>query len=229
MAEAVTRAAAGRSESERVAASAAPIAVAVARVIVGAAVVITLIVAYVQAGGGPAFDFFGYFTNFTSALSAALLIAAGCIGIRRSSAPGWLPLGRGTALACMLIVAVVYNAVVPGTGSAAPWISATLHAAFPALLLLDWVCVHDRPPLPWRRLWVVLPYPLVWLTVVLVRGATDGWVPYGFLLPERGAAALLATSGALLAALLASGALVWALSRVRARTAILRRAPSPAQ
>ena len=90
-----------------------------------------------------------------------------------------------------------------------------LHLVFPALLLLDWICIHDRPPLPWRTLWVVLPYPLAWLAVVLVRGATDGWVPYGFLLPERGVGALLATCAGLLVALIASGALVWALSRIR--------------
>nr|WP_314844312.1 hypothetical protein [uncultured Microbacterium sp.] len=54
--------------------------------------------------------------------------------------------------------------------------------------------------------------------VVLVRGATDGWVPYGFLLPERGFASLAATVAALLVALLAAAAAVWGLSRVPAPT-----------
>nr|WP_272914779.1 epoxide hydrolase [Rathayibacter rathayi] len=31
-----------------------------------------------------------------------------------------------------------------------------------------------------------MPYPIVWVVVVLVHGATDGWVPYGFPLPENG-------------------------------------------
>jgi len=76
------------------------------------------------------------------------------------------------------------------------------------------VLVADRPSLPWRRLWLVLPYPVVWLAVVLVRGVTDGWVPYGFLLPERGLPSLVLHVVGLLAALLASGALVWTVSRL---------------
>ena len=87
---------------------------------------------------------------------------------------------------------------------------------FPVLLLLDWSLIADRPQFPWRRLWIVLPYPILWLAVTLMRGVTDGWVPYGFLLPERGAAQLAATASGLLLTLLAAGAVVWALSRVRA-------------
>ncbi|MEJ6488621.1 Pr6Pr family membrane protein [Leucobacter sp. USCH14] len=190
--------------------------VAAARVLVGTTVILTLLSTYAQGDGGRnPFDFFGYFTNLTSALSAALLVAVGSIALRRRAAPRWFALARGVSVACMLIVATIYNVLVPGTGSAPPWVSAMLHLVFPALLLLDWICIHDRPPLPWRTLWVVLPYPLAWLAVVLVRGATDGWVPYGFLLPERGVGALLATCAGLLVALIASGALVWALSRIR--------------
>lgn len=51
--------------------------------------------------------------------------------------------------------------------------------------------------------------------MTLVRGAVDGWVPYGFLLPARGAWALVATSAALFATLVAAGALAWTMSRAR--------------
>jgi len=63
----------------------------------------------------------------------------------------------------------------------------------------------------------VLPYPLLWLAVTLLRGATDGWVPYGFLLPDRGPAQLTTTALALLVALLLAAVLTWALSRLPAR------------
>ncbi|WP_341957512.1 Pr6Pr family membrane protein [Microbacterium sp. LWH13-1.2] len=108
------------------------------------------------------------------------------------------------------------------------WASEALHTIFPILLVLDWIFVDDRSPLPWRRLWAVLPYPVLWLGVVLVRGATDGWVPYGFLLPERGAVSLATHAAGLLLALLVSGALVWALSRTRARRRVpaVRRSPT---
>ncbi|MEV8339393.1 Pr6Pr family membrane protein [Leucobacter sp. NPDC077196] len=195
-----------------------PAVVARARIAVGAAVILILVSTYLQGVGGQnPFDFFGYFTNLTSLLSAILLIVLGSIGAQKRPAPRWAAAVRGVAVACMLIVSVIYNVLVPGTGAAPPWVSAVLHIVFPAALLLDWICVGDRAPLPWRNLWVVLPYPLVWIAVVLVRGATDGWVPYGFLLPERGGGALVATIAGLLAALLASGALVWLLSRIPLR------------
>lgn len=92
--------------------------------------------------------------------------------------------------------------------------SAVLHAVLPLLVAADWTLVGDRPALPWRRLWLVLPYPVAWLVIVLVRGATDGWVPYGFLLPSHGPLSLALHVAGLLAVLLAAGAAVWAASRL---------------
>ncbi|MCM0640630.1 hypothetical protein [Cellulomonas wangsupingiae] len=67
------------------------------------------------------------------------------------------------------------------------------------------------------RLRWVLPSPLLWLAVVLARGATDGWVPYGFLLPAHGSGSLAVHVVALLGAHVAAGALVWAASRTGPR------------
>lgn len=128
------------------------------------------------------------------------------------------PRAPRTAGLARIVVGVVYNLLVPGTGTAPAWVSAILHLVFPALVVADWVFAPDRLPLPWRRLWIVVPYPLLWLTVVLLRGATDGWVPYGFLLPENGALSVSAHIMGLLVALLAAGALVWAASRLRRTT-----------
>jgi hypothetical protein len=196
--------------------------IATARIVVGVAVIGILIQTFLTgaaADGANPFDYFGYFTNLTSLLSAGLLIAT---GVTARSIPPQLHMLRGVAVACMIVVALIYNIVVPGTGSAPPWVSAVLHIVFPLLLVLDWLLVADRPALPWRRIWVVLPYPVLWLGVTLVRGATDGWVPYGFLLPERGPATLAATVSGLLLALLAAGAVTWAMSRVRVQTALVQ-------
>ncbi|WP_053386186.1 Pr6Pr family membrane protein [Leucobacter japonicus] len=190
--------------------------IAWARLTIGTAVILVLAYTYALGTGGVnPFDFFGYFTNLTNLLTAILLITTGLVTLRRPAkpAPLWLRTARGVAVACMLIVGVIYNVVVPGTGSAPPWVSVTLHIIMPAITLLDWVCVGDRGVLPWRHSWAVLPYPLLWLGVVLVRGATDGWVPYGFLLPAHGAGALAATCVGLLVSLAVSGAIVWGLSR----------------
>lgn len=208
-----------------------PRTVSVLRLAVGTSVTGILLYTYVigiPRQGTSLVDYFGYFTNLTSLLTAGILIVTGLISLRGKAVPSPLTSARAVAVACMIIVGIVYNVLVPGTGSAPPWVSATLHTIFPILLVLDWIFVDDRSPLPWRRLWVVLPYPVVWLGVVLVRGATDGWVPYGFLLPERGAASLATHVAGLLLALLASGALVWALSRIRTRRRIpaVRRSPT---
>lgn len=175
--------------------------------------------------GASVLDYFGYFTNLTSLLTAIVMVSAGVLALGHRAAPGWLDTARATSAASMIVVALVYNLVVPGTGSAPVWVSMTLHVALPLFVLVDWIVVPDRRPQPWRTLWVVLPYPLLWLVVVLIRGRTDGWVPYGFLLPERGPLALTRTVAALLVALLASAVLVWGLSRAR----IGRRIPESAE
>lgn len=198
--------------------------IAAARLVLGIAITRVLAFTFVTVGGRSGynpFDFFGFFTNLTSLLTAVVFGWVGLNGLRGRPSPGWLVLVRAVATACMLVVAVVYNVLVPGTGSAPPWVSATLHAVVPALVLLDWILVGDRRPLRWSSLWLILPYPAVWITVVLIRGATDGWVPYGFLLPERGLASLILHIVGLLGAVVLAGALVWWASRYPGR--VLRR------
>lgn len=188
------------------------------RIVAGVWVIAVLGYAYIagiEADGANPFDYFGYFTNLTSLAASLVLIVAGLHVLRGRPSPDLLVSARAVVTACLVVVGVVYNVLVPGTGSAPAWVSAVLHLGFPILVLLDWAFVGDRPPLPWRRLWIVIPYPAAWLTVVLTRGRTDGWVPYGFLLPERGALSLGVHVVGLIGAVLAAGALVWSLSRWR--------------
>lgn len=195
--------------------------VGLVRLLAGAVVVGVLGYAYAEGravDGASLVDYFGYFTNLTSLLTSVLLIVAGTSALRGRPAAGWLVSARAVAAACMIVVAVVYNVLVPGTGSAPVWVSAALHIGFPLFVIADWALAGDRDRLPWRRLWIVLPYPVTWLAVVLIRGATDGWVPYGFLLPERGLVSLIWHIVGLTGALLVAAALVWALSRLPAVT-----------
>lgn len=185
--------------------------------LVGGGVIGILVFTYVvgiPGQGASLVDYFGYFTNLTGLLTSGVLIATGFLSLRRRSIPAPLIVVRAVAVACMIVVGVVYNVLVPGTGSAPAWVSVVLHTVFPVVVVLDWVLIGDRAAVPWRRLWLVLPYPIIWLVVVLLRGVTDGWVPYGFLLPERGITSLVLHIAGLLAALVASGSLVWAVSRV---------------
>jgi len=168
----------------------------------------------IASGDGNPFDYFGYFTNQTSLLMGLLLITTGILIIVGRQGPDWLNSLRGVATTCLIVVAIIYNTLVPGTGTAPPWVSTILHMILPAFAVLDWVLVDDHRPLRWHRLWIVLPYPLIWLVVVLARGATDGWVPYGFLLPENGTLSLALHIVVLLSALTIAGALVWWTSRL---------------
>lgn len=193
-------------------------AVSAARVAVGVSVVAVLAYTFsLGRDGFNPFDYFGYFTNLSSLLAAAVFIVTGVHGLRERTAPRWLELSRAAATVCLIIVGVAYNVLVPGTGSAPPWVSVTLHVVFPVVAVVDWLAVRDRPTLSWRELWVIFPYPVLWLVVVLVRGAADGWAPYGFLLPERGAASLAAHVIGLLAGLSGAGVLVWGTSRLPRR------------
>ena len=195
-----------------------PRARAIARIVAGVLVLAVVLHAFslrIAVGDGNPFDFFGYFTNQTSTLTALVLIAVGATGAARRAVPTWLGIGWGVGAACLIVVAVVYNGLVPGTGSAPPWVSGILHVVFPVLVVVDVATARDRPRLAWRWLGWVLPYPLVWITVVLVRGVTDGWVPYGFLLPERGLGSLVLHVAGILALLVLAATGVWALTRIR--------------
>ncbi|MBO0984542.1 Pr6Pr family membrane protein [Rathayibacter sp. SD072] len=168
-------------------------------------------------------NFFGFFTIQGNILLAAILLATGGLSLARRPQSGGLVLARGAATGYIAIVGVVYNLLLAGLagGVALPWANTVMHVLFPLYGVLDWLLVGDRPPLPWRRLWVVVLYPVVWLVVVLVRGATDGWVPYPFLDPANGYGSVAVYVAAIAVAFVLAGALAWANSRLR----ILRPAP----
>lgn len=191
---------------------------ALTRLVFGGSLLVVLAFTFLSGGrsrGLDPFDYFGYFTNLTSLIAGAVMIATGVLRFRRRRPPGWLLYARAIVTACMIVVGVIYNTLVPGTGSAPLWVSVTLHVAAPLLLVVDWTVLGDRPPLPWSKLWVALPFPVTWLIVTLIRGQVDGWVPYGFLLPSRGIPSLALHVIGLLGALLGAAVIVWGVSRTR--------------
>lgn len=167
-------------------------------------------------------NFFGYFTIQSNLLTGVVAIAAGVIGL---SAPGpqprWAVVLRSLATTCMVIVGAVYALLLAPLGAAGgvplPWANWVMHILGPVLVAADWALARDRGPLPWRVAFLQLVYPMVWITVVLLRGATDGWVPYPFLDPSRGYPAVsAAVAGIAIAFLVVSSAVVW-WSRVSGR------------
>ena len=163
------------------------------------------------------FNFFGFFTIQSNLLAAAVLAVTAVLVLLGRVVPAWLVLARAATTAYMIVVGLVYNTLLVGLagGVELPWANTVLHIVFPLYCLLDWALVADRDPLPWRRLWIVLVYPVLWCTVVLLRGATDGWVPYPFLNPVTGYGSVLFYVLLIAVTVITAGALVFGLSRVR--------------
>jgi len=179
-------------------------------VLVLAAVVATLVEVASRTGINPV-NFFGFFTIQSNLILAAVYLlstlAPAALGEPTRS------LVRAAATTYIVIVGIVYATLLAPLGVAGgvpvPWANVVLHVVTPLYGIVDWLASRDRVRLPLDRLWVVLLYPAVWLVVVLLRGATDGWVPYPFLEPEQGYAAVAGYCLVILVAFLVVGAVVF--------------------
>jgi hypothetical protein len=163
------------------------------------------------------FNFFGFFTIQGNIFCGVVFIVSAAFALGGHAQPRGLVFARALATTYIVIVGLVYNTLLVGTagGVAVPWANTVLHAIIPLYAAIDWLFFGGRAPLAWRRFWFVLVYPLVWTVVVLVRGATDGWVPYPFLNPSQGYGVVALFCVAIAIAFAGAGALVWWLSRYR--------------
>jgi hypothetical protein len=181
-------------------------------------IVVTLMAVASQSPINP-FNFFGFFTIQSNLILAVVYVVT-------SLAPQALgPVAASVLRACattyIVIVGIVYATLLAPLGAAGGvpvhWANTVLHVVTPVYGVLDWFVFRDRVRLALRRLWVVLIYPLVWLVVVLIRGATDGWVPYPFLDGKEGYASVAAYCVGILVLFLVVGSLVFWGSRVGSR------------
>lgn len=170
------------------------------------------------------FNFFGFFTMQSNIFVViVLLVAAASVFADRLSP--WLDLARGCATTYIVITGVVYNLLLAGQegGVSLAWANTVLHVVLPVYAALDWALVSDRGTLPWNKIWVALIYPIVWIIVVLIRGATDGWVPYPFLDPAQGYDVVALYATAIAAATVLFAGAIWMASRLPALIPRLRR------
>jgi hypothetical protein len=165
------------------------------------------------------FNFFGYFTIQSNIITMVAFLSSAYFILRRKKQPTWVIYLRAIATTIIVIVGLVYNTLLAGASLAGSfdlkWSSDILHVIIPIYALVDWVLFADRKKLPYNKLWIVLVYPIVWLVVVLIRGATDGWVPYPFLNPNTGYGSVALYCIAISAFTVVFGLAVFALSRVR--------------
>jgi hypothetical protein len=162
-------------------------------------------------------NFFGYFTIQNNLIGAtALLVAAHFTGKAR---PQWVEFLRVSAAVYLGIVVTVYWILLaPTENELTHWTNLILHLLSGVFLVIDWLLEGPREGLPLRRVWIVLMYPIAWLAVVLIRGATDGWFPYPFLDPATGYGSIAVVILGIIVGGLVVGSLLYRATRWRVIT-----------
>ena len=149
-------------------------------------------------------NFFSFFTILSNTAAAVVLawIALWYLVKGRSQGTDAEPRGLAVALACvstyMIITGIVYNTLLrnielPQGSEPIPWSNEVLHLIGPIFLLLDVFLGPLRRALPWRSLWAVVAFPIVWVIYTMIRGTlvtnpVSGdpfWYPYPFLNPNN--------------------------------------------
>ncbi|MDN4472140.1 Pr6Pr family membrane protein [Demequina zhanjiangensis] len=166
--------------------------------IIGAVTIFTALAAtfyaVLQAGDLEFWNFFGFFTIQSNIIAMLVLFMSALYTDRPRW--DWLRYARAASTTYLVIVVAVYWTLLVNVDVQTPqvWTNTILHGVSGAIMLADWMLEGPRKPLSWRQSWTVLIYPAVWLTVILIRGATDGWVPYPFLDPANGYASVFAVA-----------------------------------
>ncbi|QYH36015.1 Pr6Pr family membrane protein [Salinibacterium sp. M195] len=196
--------------------------VALLRLGIAALVTAAVIATVAEAAGRTVinpFNMFGYFTIQSNIILAVVYAVIAVVALRGNAASPALNIARASVTTYIIIVGVVYATLLAPLGAAGgvpvAWANTALHIITPVYALADWILFSDRARIAFSRLWIVLIYPIVWVVVVLVRGATDGWVPYPFLHPDTGYASVFFYVGLIVVVMLAFGSLVFWISGKR--------------
>lgn len=145
-------------------------------------------------------NFFSYFTILSNVLTLVVMLWAAiwffARGANRTHEPRVLSRLLAATTTYMVITGLVYNTLLRGIelapGTSIPWTNEVLHVVGPVFLLLDLFLGPLRRRLPWRSIWSILAFPIVWVVYTLLRGevVTDPvtgnpwWYPYPFLNPH---------------------------------------------
>lgn len=131
-----------------------------------------------------------YFSTFTvqsNLMNVVVLTVGGWFALRHRLDTELLTAVRVAVLSYAVITGIVYAALlrgIPSEGYLGPeWANEVLHVVVPIFIVVDWLVAPGRAPLAWRRLLLVISYPLAWLAYTIVRGLITGAYPYPFLDP----------------------------------------------
>ena len=193
---------------------------ALLRLAAAVAIVVAVAAQWIESQKDPGyrfFNFFGYFTIQSNLLLATVFVAVAIHGLRGRDAPPWLTVAHAAMITYIATTGIVYNLLLangPLGDFNVPWSNDILHRVMPVFGVVQWILIGDRSPIPWRRLWFFVIYPIVWLVVILIRG--QDFVPYPFLnVVTIGAGAVAIYCVAITGFIVAMSALVILLSRYR--------------
>jgi hypothetical protein len=150
-------------------------------------------------------NFLSFFTILSNLLAAIVLIVAAVWALRHRHdsrpEPNWLAVSLACASTYMIVTGIVYNTLLRGVevseGATLGWSNEIVHVVGPLLIVLDWLFAPGRRRLEWKRIGVVVIFPIVWAAYTMIRGPfvndptqavlnpdyTGGWYPYPFLNP----------------------------------------------
>lgn len=133
-------------------------------------------------------EYFSYFTIESSMMNVVVLLVGGALALRWRADTELFTSVRVAIFSYAVVTGAVYNVLlrnIPGDGGheAPRWCNEVMHVWVPIFIVLDWLIVPGGVRVPWKRLWLVVSYPLAWLAFTMVRGAITGWYPYPFLEP----------------------------------------------
>lgn len=146
-------------------------------------------------------NFFSFFTILSNTLTAVVLVWAGFWFFARGRHAEAEPPALALSLACvttyMIITGIVYNSLLRGIelpqgSEPIPWSNEVLHLIGPLFLLADLFVGPLRRALPWRAVWGVVAFPILWVVYTMLRGplvtnpvsGDPFWYPYPFLNPN---------------------------------------------
>lgn len=127
------------------------------------------------------FSFYTILTNILVALYATFLL------LKPNTPTGRFLICSGTVTALVTyitLVGLIYNLILRQLWKPEGWqwvADELLHVIVPLLFILFWIIWAKKIGLVWKNIFFWLVYPLVYLFLILIRGAFSGYYPYPFI------------------------------------------------
>jgi hypothetical protein len=133
-------------------------------------------------------NYFSFFTIHCNILVAIVLLISGLTSLGERPTQRFDSI-RGAAVAYIALVGVTYGVLLAGyqeeLQTNVVWADNVVHKIIPIVMVVDWLLVPPSREIPFRKAYIWMVYPLVYLAYTLIRGPQVDWWPYPFLNPHH--------------------------------------------